>query len=161
MAAILIEPTIEDERRFQMIELDPSYLWYILGGASIPLFILFYVKTLKRWRAEKTIMDLRRRRAARQWTARRPAGSIPANGNKSEAASPPETAPISRRHWLEASKTKREPHWLENLKWPAGQPEGNPPANGNRSEAGPISQRHWLWYLKTKGNAHWLENLKK
>ena len=101
-----------------------EYLWYIIGAISVPSFILIYLKALKRNRADKAHVAMRRKRFER--TMKSPPVRTQNTGKVLSAASnghwlrgvkvptkreQPETAV----HWLEHVKTKRK-HWLDNLR---------------------------------------------
>ena len=113
-----------------------EYLWYIIGAFSVPVFILIYLKALKRNRADKARVAMRRKRFER--TMKSPpvrksnTGELPASERVGSAAENPppgghwlrgvkvppkqeQTPTTSTGHWLEQVKPKRK-HWLDNLR---------------------------------------------
>ena len=70
-----------------------EYLWYIIGAVSVPVFILIYLKALKRNRADKARVALRRKRFER--TMKSPPARKSNTGR----------LPSTDDHWLRRIKT--------------------------------------------------------
>ena len=96
-----------------------EYLWYIIGAVAMPVFILIYLKALKRNRADKERVAMRRERFERTMKSKPMRKS-----NTGKLPSPDEhwlrrvKLPVKNgesAHWLETLKPKRK-HRLDNLR---------------------------------------------
>lgn len=113
-----------------------EYLWYIIGAFSVPVFIWIYLKALKRNRADKARVALRRKRFERTMKSphvrKQNTGKVPASERIVSAVETPlpdnhwlsgvklpqkreQTPTTNTGHWLEHVKPRRK-HWLDNLR---------------------------------------------
>lgn len=121
-------------------------LWYIIGAVSVPVFITIYLKALKRNRADKAQVSMRRRRFERLMKLRASSKSV--KQTKSPAPNSREATEIDRVDSecdTVPEKNSAGEHWLSRVKMPV-----------KREESG-----HWLETIKPKRSRHWLENLRK
>ena len=141
-----------------------EYLWYIIGAISVPVFIFIYLKALKRNRADKARVAMRRKRFERTiGHGQKPnTGKLPATerilNRKVENPASERIASAEINHAVENPAADRkestvksvedlsEEHWLRRVKAPA------------KRESSPT---HWLDYLKPKRSRHWLDNLRR
>ena len=121
-----------------------EYLWYIIGGISVPVFIWIYLKALKRNRADKARVAMRRKRFERTMKSgkriKSNTGKVPASERIVSAVENPAST---------GSKSSAEGHWLRAVKLP---PE--------RGQTPTTSTGHWLEHVKPK-RKHWLDNLRR
>ncbi len=122
-----------------------EYLWYIIGAVSVPVFILIYLKTLKRNRADKERVALRRRRFERQMQS-----SKRSEGDRSPIETPVrrKSPPIRKSNAQKAQTT--DSHWLSGVK-----------LSDKKGKTETTDTGHWLEYVKPKRQRHWLENLRR
>ena len=109
-----------------------EYLWYIIGAFSVPVFIWIYLKALKRNRADKARVAMRRKRFER--TMKSP------HVRKSNTGKVPAST---------GSKSSAEGHWLSGVKLPT-----------KREQTPTTGTGHWLEHVKPK-RKHWLDNLRR
>lgn len=114
-----------------------EYLWYIIGAVSVPVFIWFTAKALRRNREDKARVAMRRKRFERTMKS-----SNRVNSEFRFGKSPP----VRKTNTGEVPTTADE-HWLNGVKLPPKR---------ERSE----TTGHWLEHVKPK-RKHWLDNLRR
>ena len=104
-----------------------EHLWYIIGAISVPVFIILFLKALRRNREDKARVAMRRKRFERTMKSvqKSNTGKVPASiGSKSSAEGhwlrgvkvpTKREQPENAVHWLEHVKPKHK-HWLDNLR---------------------------------------------
>jgi len=119
-----------------------EYLWYIIGAVSVPVFIMLFLKALRRNREDKARVALRRKRFERQMKS--PAKPPAKNETLKRAA--PTAIEIPRDN--PSGEAGADEHWLSGVKLPTKRDESE-------------TSGHWLETIKPKRNRHWLEYLRR
>lgn len=167
-----------------------EYLWYIIGVVSVPVFILIYLKALKRNRADKARVAMRRKRFDRMMKSREPNKSSnrvnikskggeslkrakspvlisqPANERIASVAESPASEWIAKAVGNSASD-RIESSEVNNERDSKSCAVVNSPTDEHWLSEVKLptkresSPKHWLECLKPKRSRHWLDNLRR